>query len=289
MTNTEAISTIREILGLNTKEVFASMVSEEGVEIRAEQFEVGQPIYAITPSGQEPCPDGEYTLEDGSVVVCKDGKIDKIKLEKSIEEELEEETSEEELSEEKEEKLSEEKEEEMSEEEGKEKLEEDLKEEVEEEFVEAELIDGTLVSTEEEDFKIGVKLFVISPEGKVEAPIGEHKTKAGLIVTVGDGSIIEKIEEIKEAIDEQVELTEEDKKDKAEFNTQLLDIFTELSKEIKELKSENTKLKTEFSKFQNKPAGEPIKSVKTFSKEPQGINKVDDRLRSIINIKNNQK
>ena len=29
-------------------------------------------------------------------------------------------------------------------------------------------------------------------------------------------------------------------------------------------------------------------SVKTFSKEPQGINKVDDRLRSIINIKNNQ-
>ena len=287
MTNTEAISTIREILGLNTKEVFASMVSEEGVEIRAEQFEVGQPIYAITPSGQEPCPDGEYTLEDGSVVVCKDGEIDKIKLEKTIEEELEEETSEEELSEEKEEKLTEE--EEMSEEEGKEKLEEEeLEEEVEEEFVEAELIDGTLVSTEEEDFKIGVKLFVISPEGKVEAPIGEHKTKAGLIVTVGDGSIIEKIEEIKEAIDEQVELTEEDK-DKAEFNTQLLEIFTKLSEEIKELKSENTKLKSEFSKFQNKPAGEPIKSVKTFSKEPQGINKVDDRLRSIINIKNNLK
>ena len=266
MTNKEAIMKIQEILGLK-KETFSTMVTEEGVEIRAEVFEVGQPIYVITPNGAEPCPTGEYTMEDASVVKVTEGEITEIKLEDKPEEEVEVE-------------VVEAMEEEVSEEEEvKEEMEEEEIKEEEIKFVEAELIDGTLVSTEDQPLEVGVKLVVITPEGKVDAPAGTHTTSEGLVITVGEGGIIEAIEEMVEAIDEQAP---------EEVSSELVETFTsaieKLSNELKELKTENAELKEKFSKFSNKAAGEPIRTVKNVSPK---VSNAFSKVNSIQALRNN--
>ena len=264
MTNTEAILKIQEILGLK-KETFSTMVTEEGVEIRAELFEVGQPIYVITPNGAEPLVSGEYTMEDGSVVKVTDGEITEIKLEDKPEEEVEVEVSIEA----------------SEEEEVKEEMEEEIKEEEEMKFVEAELMDGTLVTTEDQPLEVGVKLMILTPDAKIDAPSGEHTTSEGLVITVGEGGIIEAIEEMVEAVDEQAP---------EELSSELVETFTsaieKLSKELKELKSENTELKEKFSKFSNKAAGEPIKTVKNVSPK---VSNAFSKVSNIQALRNNLK
>lgn len=77
----------------------------------------------------------------------------------------------------------------------------------EEKMVQAELIDGTIVETDTDEIKVGDKLFVITPEGRSEAPNGEHPTKDGKVVVVLDGIVTE----IKEALEDTVveEMTED--------------------------------------------------------------------------------
>jgi len=104
----------------------------------------------------------------------------------------------------------------------------DAKEETKQNFVEAELIDDTVVTNMlDTDFEVGQELHVITAEGEhVIAPSGEHVTKSGIILTVdgegiltgvkhpeeeGEGSLEAKEEEMaaeETATEEKVELAE---------------------------------------------------------------------------------
>jgi hypothetical protein len=271
MTNQEAIKKIQSLLGL-TKEAFAMMKTEEGVELRTEEMEVGAPVYIVTPEGEKPCMAGSYKMEDGTVVkVDEEGVISALEL---MEEEVaEEEAMEEEVKEEEEVAMEEEVKEE-------EEMEEEVSEEVEVSFVEAELIDGTLVTTEEAPLEVGSKLMVVTEEGKVEAPAGEHTTTTDMVVTVGEGGIIEAIEEIEAVEDEAAEEVVEET-----VNEVFTSAIEKITTELKELKAENAKLKEAFAKFSNKPAGAPIKAVKT---EMSADNKAISKLAALRAIKNNK-
>ena len=65
---------------------------------------------------------------------------------------------------------------------------------------EAELVDGTIVYSEG-DLAVGSTLYVKTPEGEedVLAPLGKHETTSGLIVSVGEGGLIEAIDEVEAA------------------------------------------------------------------------------------------
>ena len=107
MNTTEILTKIKTLLGVESEEVrLAQMKLEDGLTIVESDFEEGASIEIVTEDGKVSMPVGDYTLEDGRMVVVKEeGLIAEIKEAKEEEEEetTEEVTEEEAKSEEKEE------------------------------------------------------------------------------------------------------------------------------------------------------------------------------------------
>lgn len=94
MNTTEILTKIKTLLGVESEEVrLAQMKLEDGLTIVESDFEEGASIEIVTEDGKVSMPVGDYTLEDGRMVVVKEeGLIAEIKEAK---EEEEEETTEE--------------------------------------------------------------------------------------------------------------------------------------------------------------------------------------------------
>lgn len=162
MKATEVLKKAKELLSIETEEVqLATATLENGTTIEAESFAAGKEVFIVTEDEKVALPVGDYTLEDGNVLMVKEeGIIDSIgepvEEEEPSEESLNEET---ELEEDKEEmgyatkeelaevksmieeikaiiESKEEMSEEVSEEEVKEELTEEIKEETKEELSE---------------------------------------------------------------------------------------------------------------------------------------------------------
>tara|TARA_E500000318_G_scaffold106692_1_gene114979 strand:+ start:23 stop:598 length:576 start_codon:yes stop_codon:yes gene_type:complete len=105
MKATEVLKKAKELLSIETEEVkLAQATLENGTVIEAEQMAEGQEVFIVTDDEKVALPVGEYTLEDGQILMVKEeGIIASIGAAK------EEEPAEEDLSEEQ--KLEEEKEE----------------------------------------------------------------------------------------------------------------------------------------------------------------------------------
>ncbi len=225
MNSKDAIERIKKLLF--GQESFGTHKTKEGVEMTVEgDVELGKEIYIITPDGNIPAAEGDYEMEDGMKVKVVEGLIDAIDYEAGYED----------------------KEEEME-------TEIEVTEEEETTMVSAELIDGTLVETDTEELKVGDALFVVTEEGRIEAPDGDHETTDSKIVTVVDGvvtAIEDKVEEVVE------ELTTEE----TESFDELLEVFTagfnHLSSELNVMREEYDKLREDFSKFSAEPAGERL-------------------------------
>jgi hypothetical protein len=73
-----------------------------------------------------------------------------------------------------------------------------------EKFSVTKLIDDvtTITNNSEEPFAVGNELFVVGEDSILKpAPAGEHKTRDGILLVVGEDSVISKIEEIKEEVE----------------------------------------------------------------------------------------
>lgn len=72
----EALKVLKQLF---TKQNFADMKLVDGTIVSAEAFEPGQDLFILDESGERiPAPEGEHTLEDGTKVIVKEGKIDTI-------------------------------------------------------------------------------------------------------------------------------------------------------------------------------------------------------------------
>ena len=107
MDNPDILTKIKTLLGIESKEVkLAQMKLEDGMTIvESENFEEGDEIVIITEDGKVAMPIGDYSLEDGRMLVVKEeGLIAEVKgKEEEEKEEVTEEIEEEAKSEEKEE------------------------------------------------------------------------------------------------------------------------------------------------------------------------------------------
>jgi hypothetical protein len=98
----------------------------------------------------------------------------------------------------------------------------------EQEFKEAKLADGVTIVTWDGEL-LGADLMVISEEGKIPAPDGDHTLESGEIVTVADGKVIN-IEPAKEEESEiEIELAAEDPEVEAEIESEDYDMNSVVS------------------------------------------------------------
>lgn len=83
-------------------------------------------------------------------------------------------------------------------------------EEVAVEFAEGVLADGTIVKFDK--LEAGGLISVVTPDGEVPAPVGEHELEDGTIVVVAEEGVIAevKMKEVEEEVSVEVEMGEED-------------------------------------------------------------------------------
>jgi hypothetical protein len=129
-------------------------------------------------------------------------------------------------------------------------------------MAEIKLVDGNVVSVEGE-FVVGAKIFLVTPEGLVPAPTGEHTAEDGTVVTVLDGVITEI--EAKE-----VETTEmpEEMSEINKLKTEMASMLAELNslKASFEKQNETSKLTlSAINKIIETPVAEPVEMKVDFS------------------------
>jgi len=106
MKATEMLNQVKNLLGVELSEEvkLEQMKLDNGTVLEAEAFEKDNEVFIVTEDEKVPVPSGEYSLEDGKILVVEEGIISDIKeMEEEVEEEVveeEEATSEEELKEE---------------------------------------------------------------------------------------------------------------------------------------------------------------------------------------------
>ena len=207
MTSKEAIEKIKHLLfGSQT---FGMLKTKEGVELKVEgDVELEKAIYIITEDGELPAADGDYEMEDNMVIKVKDGMVDKIDYTKVEEEEVMED-----------EKPMED--EEVMEDVVEEKIDEEVK------MVTAELVDGTIVESDTEELKVGDALFVLTEEGRVEAPDSVHETSEGKLITTENGIVVKIEDKVAEVEDDSIEV-EVEVEEELNF-AEMLEVFTENS------------------------------------------------------------
>jgi S-adenosylmethionine:tRNA-ribosyltransferase-isomerase (queuine synthetase) len=182
----------------------------------------------------------------------------------------------------------------------------------EQEFKEAKLADGVTIVTWEGELE-GAELMIVSEEGKIPAPDGDHTLESGEIVTVADGKVIAitaKEEEEEEEAEVEIELKEEKKEyDMEAINTMLKECMAKievLEKKMGEVKLEEkieeamsaisaqkeafTSLVEVVDKIAKSPSDEPVDNGNLFSsmkvsKELEA-EKFNDFAQAIKNLKN---
>ena len=91
MKSQETLSKIMELLNLQDEVKLESMKLENGTTIEAEAFEANQEVFIVTEDEKIALPVGEYTLEDGRIlVVAEEGIIAEVRAEEEEAPEAEE-------------------------------------------------------------------------------------------------------------------------------------------------------------------------------------------------------
>jgi regulator of replication initiation timing len=174
-------------------------------------------------------------------------------------------------------------------------------------FLDAKLVDGTIIRTDADAFKVGDKVQVMTEAGElVDAPVGEHELEDGTVLVVDDKSILTEVRTVEvkdeetaeapvEMADEPIVELPEDEKSEDDRVAKLEDRVTALEEalvmlidklsgqmvDMSTVKAENAKFKAENEKLSKAPAAKPV-STKRFEKADEG--KVNTKLTSTERI-----
>jgi len=162
-------------------------------------------------------------------------------------------------------------------------------------FLDAKLIDGTLVKVEGDSVVEGAAVKVITeemPDG-VPAPDGTHELEGGMKIETKDGIIV-KIEEVAEEemeeeisveVPEEIAPVAEDVVEAiVEAIMPLLDEVKILVDEMGKMKEKMGSMKNDFESFKKEPAGKKISDGKTEFNKHDDSNDIADRIMKLRNL-----
>lgn len=161
---------------------------------------------------------------------------------------------------------------------------------VKEIFVDAKLVDGTVIKVSGDGLVEGAKVVVVTEEGEIPAPDGVHELEDGSKVETKDG-IIAKVEEaVKEAegeekpeVEIEVPVGMED-----EMMQLVKDFVSKMGDKIKKMEEKMSALSSDLESFKKEPAAKKIADgkVEKFYKESE----YDAKLNAAIELmKSNKK
>jgi len=182
-------------------------------------------------------------------------------------------------------------------------------------FIDAKLVDNeTIVQAEGDTFEVGAQLSLVTPDGLIPAPAGEHTTLEGVKIYVDEAGIITEIETVElgdmvepeipaaveetlAEVDEEVQVEDENvenmyKKKMEEMEARIAEVekmMTEMLPVIKQASEFSNDVLTKLDTFvKETPAEVQFKSIKSEYKEFVRDNK-DKKVSGLEGIKNIRK
>lgn len=165
---------------------------------------------------------------------------------------------------------------------------------VKEIFVDAKLVDGTVVKVEGEEVLEGAAVKVVTEDAEVPAPDGVHELEGGMKIETKDGVIVKIEEKVSEEMEEEVSVevpaevapvAQEVVEAVVEALVPLMDEVKVLVEEMKKMKDGMKKMENDFSSFKKQPAGKKIADGKTEFNKEEKIDSVDARIASIMSMR----
>ena len=182
-------------------------------------------------------------------------------------------------------------------------------------FIDAKLVDNeTIVQAEGDTFEVGAQLSLVTPDGLIPAPAGEHTTLEGVKIYVDEAGIITEIETVElgdmvepempaaveetlAEVDEEIQVEDENvenmyKKKMEEMEARIAEVekmMTEILPVIKQASEFSNNVLTKLDTFvKETPAEVQFKSIKSEYKEFVRDNK-DKKVSGLEGIKNIRK
>jgi hypothetical protein len=155
-------------------------------------------------------------------------------------------------------------------------------------FLDAKLVDGTVVKVEGDSLAEGAKVVVVTEDAEIPAPDGVHELEDGTKIETKDG-IIAKIEEIAADVEEgetpeapAVEVGMD-----AQMFEMLKDFISKMGEKMSAMEQSYSALQNEFNAFKKEPAAKKVADGKTEKFNKQNNNdEVDARLATIMSLRN---
>lgn len=161
-------------------------------------------------------------------------------------------------------------------------------------FVEAKLVDGTVVKSN--TFDVGEDVFVVSPDGaESPAPDGEHElflkdsegNEVKIRIITKDGKIVERmnVENESEEMGMVPELSEGNDIIEDEFKKKIMEKMESLLEKVDKISSDYEDMKSKVAKFSKEPAGQPVRQSKNVTAEYETVK--GNHLEQLIKIRAN--
>lgn len=159
-------------------------------------------------------------------------------------------------------------------------------------FVEAKLVDGTVVKSN--TFDVGEDVFVVSPDGaESPAPDGEHElflkdsegNEVKIRIITKDGKIVERMNVENEEMGMVPELSEGNDMIEDEFKKKIMEKMESLLEKVDKISSDYEDMKAKVAKFSKEPAGQPVRQSKNVTAEYETVK--GNHLEQLIKIRAN--
>jgi hypothetical protein len=145
---------------------------------------------------------------------------------------------------------------------------------VKEIFVDAKLVDGTVVKVAGDSLVEGAKVVVVTADAEIPAPDGVHELEDGTKLETKDGVIV-KVEEVLNDMEEgEVPSLEEPAIDKPmEMSKEMMELLKEfiskMGEKVSKMEQSYSSLQDEFNSFKKQPGGKKLSDGKTevFNKQ----------------------
>ena len=152
---------------------------------------------------------------------------------------------------------------------------------VKEIFVDAKLVDGTVVKVSGDGLVEGAKVVVVTADAEIPAPDGVHELEDGTKLETKDGVIVRIEEVLNDMEEDEIKSLEEPAIDKPmEMSKEMMELLKEfiskMGEKVSKMEQSYSSLQDEFNSFKKQPGGKKLSDGKTemFSKE----NNNDDKL-----------
>lgn len=159
-------------------------------------------------------------------------------------------------------------------------------------FVEAKLVDGTVVKSN--TFDVGEEVKVVSPDGaESPAPDGEHElflkdsegNEVKIRIITKDGKIVERMNVENEEMGMVPELSEGNDMIEDEFKKKIMEKMESLLEKVDKISSDYEDMKAKVAKFSKEPAGQPVRQSKNVTAEYETVK--GNHLEQLIKIRAN--